>query len=92
MDIRLYSTTYCAYCVAAKQLLKSRQLAFTEVDCTDDPATRQKLVEQTGRKTVPQIFLDNVPIGGFDELNKLSRSGELDQIVAGEKKPTSVLR
>lgn len=90
MDIKLYSTTYCSYCRAAKQLLEQRKLPFTEIDCTDDAATRQRLVEETGRKTVPQLYIDGVPIGGFDDLNKLARSGDLDQIVAGKKKPVAI--
>ncbi len=90
MDIKLYSTTYCSYCRAAKQLLLARKLPFTEIDCTEDPATRQRLVDETGRKTVPQLYIDGVPIGGFDDLNKLARSGELDRIAAGESKPTPV--
>lgn len=92
MDIKLYSTTYCSYCRAAKQLLAQKNLAFTEIDCTDDQATRLRLVEETGRKTVPQLYIDGVPIGGFDDLNKLARSGELDKIAAGEAKPASVAR
>ncbi len=90
MDIKLYSTTNCSYCRAAKQLLTERKLPFREIDCTTDAATRQRLVDETGRRTVPQIYLDNVPIGGFDDLSRLDRSGELAKIVAGEVKPTSV--
>jgi glutaredoxin 3 len=92
MVIELYSTDYCGYCRAAAKLLTERGLPFTEIDCTNDRATRQRLVAETGRKTVPQIYLDGVPIGGFDELRKLDRSGELGKIVAGEKTPTSIAR
>jgi glutaredoxin 3 len=92
MDIRLYSTTYCGYCVAAKNLLLQRELPFSEIDCTNDPATRARLVEDTGRRTVPQIYLDNVPIGGFDELRRLDRSGELARIVAGEIPPKPIAK
>jgi glutaredoxin 3 len=92
MDIKLYSTDYCGYCRAAAALLTERGLPFTEIDCTHDRETRQKLVQETGRKTVPQIYFDGVPIGGFDDLRKLDRSGELGKIVAGEKRPTSIAR
>ena len=68
MDIKLYTTTYCSYCRAAKQLLTERRLPFEEIDCTDDDATRQRLVEETGRRTGPQIYIDGTPIGGFDDL------------------------
>jgi glutaredoxin 3 len=90
MDIVMYSTTYCGYCRAAKRLLDERHLPFTEVDCTHDPSTRARLVEETGRRTVPQIYLDGVPIGGFDELRALDRSGELALIVSGKQRPRSV--
>jgi len=92
MDIKLYTTTYCGYCRAAKQLLTERKLAFEEIDCTEDQATRQRLVEETGQRTVPQIYLDGTPIGGFDDLSKLDRSGELAKIVAGAQKPRSIAR
>ena len=90
MDIKIYTTTYCSYCRAAKQLLTERKLPFSEVDCTNDAATRDRLVNETGRRTVPQIYLDGVPVGGFDDLNALDRKGELAKIVAGEKKPESI--
>jgi glutaredoxin 3 len=92
MEIKLYSTEYCGYCRAAAALLKERGLPFTEIDCSDDPATRQKLVDETGRRTVPQIYLDGVPIGGFDELRGLDRSGELGRIASGAAAPRSVRR
>ena len=64
----VYSTTYCGYCVRAKMLLNRKGIAFTEMDVTDDDAKRAWLVTTTGRRTVPQIFIDDKPIGGFDEL------------------------
>ncbi len=90
MDVKLYSTTYCGYCRSAKQLLAARGLPFTEIDCTNEPDVRARLVEETGRRTVPQIYLDGVPIGGYDELRRLDRSGELARIAAGEARPSSV--
>jgi glutaredoxin 3 len=90
MDIKLYTTTYCSYCRAAKQLLTEKQYAFEEIDCTNDGDTRERLVAETGRRTVPQIYIDGTPIGGFDDLNKLARSGDLAKIAAGEQKPRSI--
>jgi glutaredoxin 3 len=90
--IKVYSTDYCGYCRAATALLEQRGLAYTEIDCTGDSAARAQLVEETGRRTVPQIYLDGVPIGGFDELRRLDRSGELERIVAGQVRPTSIKR
>jgi len=90
MNIKLYSTNTCTYCRSAKQLLSERKLPFEEIDCSDDAETRQRLVDETGRRTVPQIYLDGVPIGGYDDLLKLDRSGELASIAAGTKKPRSI--
>jgi glutaredoxin 3 len=64
---------------------------FEEIDCTDDRATRNWLVEATGRRTVPQIFIGGVPVGGFDELRRLERAGRLDGILAGENAAPSVV-
>ena len=89
-DVRIYTTTYCGYCHAAKSLLKDRGVAFEEVDCTNDPETRKWLIEQTGQRTVPQIFIGGVPIGGFSELAALDRRGELRPILAGAAAPRSV--
>jgi glutaredoxin 3 len=91
MDIKLYSTTYCSYCRAAKALLEQRHLPFTEIDCSEDSATRERLVNETGRRTVPQIYLDGIPVGGFDELQRLDRSGDLSRFVKGEARPTSIM-
>lgn len=90
-DVRIYTTTYCGYCHAAKSLLHKRGVAFQEIDCTDDPATRKWLIEQTGQRTVPQIFIGGVAVGGFAELSALDRAGKLAAILAGEAAPPSVL-
>ena len=80
--IRMYSTTWCGYCVRAKALLERRGLAYEEIVMNDDPAFRQKLLEMTGRWTVPQIFIDDEPIGGYTELWCLDRDGRLDELAA----------
>ena len=80
--IRMYSTTWCGYCVRAKALLERRGLEYEEIVMDDDPAFRQKLLEMTGRWTVPQIFIDDVPIGGYTELWCLARDGRLDDLAA----------
>jgi glutaredoxin 3 len=80
--IRMYSTTWCGYCIRAKALLERRGLEYEEIVMDDDPAFRQKLLEMTGRWTVPQIFIDDVPIGGYTELWSLDRDGELDEPAA----------
>ena len=65
----IYTTRACPYCVAAKKFLQSKKVAFEEIDVTEDDALREKLVEMTGgRETVPQIFVEGKPVGGYDEL------------------------
>lgn len=78
-DVQLYTTQICPYCVRAKHLLEERGIPFREIDVTRDPDKRAWLVETTGRRTVPQIFIGDEPIGGFDELHALDRSGELQR-------------
>ena len=90
-EVRIYTTNYCGYCHAAKALLTSRGVAFQEIDCSNDSATRKWLIEQTGQRTVPQIFIAGVPVGGFSELSGLDRAGKLRSILAGESSPPSVL-
>jgi glutaredoxin 3 len=80
--IRMYSTTWCGYCIRAKALLERRGLEYEEIVMDDDPAFRQKLLEMTGRWTVPQIFIDEVPIGGYSELWCLDRDGRLEELAA----------
>ena len=81
--IVVYSTTYCPYCIRAKMLLKRRGYAFEEIDVTGDSEKRAWLVERTGRRTVPQIFIGDRSVGGFDEITELDRRGELSAIVYG---------
>ena len=90
-EVRIYTTNYCGYCHAAKSLLSSRGVSFEEIDCSNDPATRKWLIDQTGQRTVPQIFIGGVPVGGFTELSGLDRAGKLRSILAGESSPPSVL-
>jgi glutaredoxin 3 len=78
----MYTTTWCGYCVRAKALLDKRGLEYEEVLLDDDPAFRQKLLDLTGRWTVPQIFIDGKPIGGYTELWHLEREGGLDELAA----------
>lgn len=78
----VYSTLVCPYCVRAKALLKSRDIPFEEIDVTGNADERMRLVEVTGRRTVPQIFIGDEPIGGFDDLAALDRSGELRRKLA----------
>jgi glutaredoxin 3 len=78
----IYTTQYCPYCTQAKALLKHKGVAFQEVDVGKDAALRDKMIEKSGRRTVPQIFIDGDPIGGFDELRALDEEGKLDTLSA----------
>ena len=80
--IRLYSTRWCGYCVRAKTLLEGKQLEYEEVLLDDMPDFRRKLHELTGGWTVPQIVIDDEPIGGYTELWRLDRTGQLDAKLA----------
>lgn len=81
-DIKIYSTNSCPYCVRAKQLLERKGIAFTEVNLSvEAPEVRLELMEKTNHRTVPQIFINEDFIGGFDQLYALEREGKLDQFI-----------
>lgn len=82
-DVVLYVTDTCGYCRMAESLLKRREIAFVAVDVTDLPEARGWLIERTGRRTVPQIFVKGQSIGGFVELAAMERSGALARALAG---------
>ncbi len=75
-DVTVYTTRSCPYCSAAKELLRSKGVAFKEIDVTSDDAMRDKLVRMSGgRQTVPVIFAGSKCVGGYDELEALYRGG-----------------
>jgi glutaredoxin 3 len=78
----MFTTRWCGYCVRAKALLDSRGLEYEEINLDDDPAFRQKLFDVTGGWTVPQILIDGKPIGGYTELWRLDKAGELAPLAA----------
>jgi glutaredoxin 3 len=78
-EVTVYTTQVCPYCIAAKRLLGQRGVAYREIDVSNDPGKRAWLVEATGRRTVPQIFIAGEAIGGFDDLAALDKSGELSK-------------
>ena len=77
--IEIYSKDWCPYCSKAKSLFKSRQLEYSEVDVTTDLAREQEMIERSGRRTVPQIFIGGDSIGGYDDLANFNATGELDR-------------
>jgi glutaredoxin 3 len=81
--VRVYGTSYCGYCRSAEAVLKARAIPFEYIDVTDDPTTRSWLVENAdGRRTVPVIFIDGKPVGGYQELARLAARGGLDGLAA----------
>ena len=78
----IYSTSWCPSCVSAKRLLDSKNITYTEINIENENISREKLIEIAGAATVPQIVINDNPIGGFDNLLKLEQTGELDQILS----------
>jgi glutaredoxin 3 len=79
--VKVYTTQICPYCIRAKALLKKRGVPFEEIDVSNDAEKRAWLVSVSGQRTVPQVFIDDVPVGGSDELHALDRSGELERLL-----------
>lgn len=80
-QVEVYVTNYCPYCTRAKGLLKRKGVEFKEIDVTDDHDKREWLIKTTGRRTVPQIFIDGVSVGGSDDIYALDREGKLDALL-----------
>lgn len=81
--ITIYTTALCGYCARAKRLLAAKGLDFEEIDVMLDPERRVEMMQRAGgRRTVPQIFIGDVHIGGSDDLHALDREGRLDELVA----------
>ena len=83
-NVEIYTTPYCPYCWRAKRLLERKGVAFTEIDLWREPERRAEMLARAqGRHTVPQIFIDDLGIGGNDELHALEARGELDRLLRG---------
>ena len=79
-EIVIYTTKICPYCIMAKRLLTQKGLAYTEIN-VENPAAREELIKKTNRRTVPQIYIGDVHVGGFDELYALEQQKKLDVLV-----------
>jgi len=82
--ITIYSTAVCPYCVAAKNFLKSKGQQWTEVRIDLDPVEREKMMTRTRRTSVPQIFVGDVHVGGYDDMMAMHREGRLEPLLAGK--------
>jgi len=81
-EITIYTTRLCGFCHAAKHLLASKQLAFKEIPVDGDAQMRAELVQRSGQRTVPQIWIGEQHIGGYTDLAALDNSGQLDKLLA----------
>jgi glutaredoxin 3 len=82
-NIKMYTSSYCPYCANAEKLLSEKGFEIIEkIPVDEDLRALEKMIKITGKRTVPQIFIGKVYIGGFEELRKFNLSGELDKILA----------
>ena len=80
-DVKIYSSKFCGYCVAAERLLTSKGVSSQLIKVDEDPEMFRVMTETTGRRTVPQIFIGEHHVGGFDDLSAINQSGELDSLL-----------
>lgn len=80
-EIVIYTTKICPYCVMAKRLLTQKGLTYTEIS-VEDPALRADMMQKTKRRTVPQIYIGDYHVGGFEELYALEQQSKLDELVS----------
>jgi glutaredoxin 3 len=82
--VLLYSKSWCPYCERAKALLRHKGISFEEVDIETHPERREEMIQRSGRRTVPQIFIGTRHIGGSDDLFGLEAAGRLDRLLQGD--------
>jgi len=80
-EITVYCTAYCPYCVRAKNLLDSKGVSYTSIDVDQEPEKRFEMQKRSRRTSVPQIFIDDQHIGGFDDMAALDQQGGLDPLL-----------
>lgn len=80
----MYATSWCPYCARARRLLKSKGVEFEEIDIDERPEARAEMIERSGRRTVPQIFIGSRHIGGSEDLYALDASGGLDPLLEAD--------
>jgi len=83
-NVVMYSTSYCGYCTRARSLLERKGVAIHEIKVDEDMREREIMMNRSGRRTVPQIFIDDRHIGGYDDLAALDRAGGLDPLLASK--------
>lgn len=80
-QVEIYGTSFCRHCLAARELLDAKQIDYTEYLIDLMPLERREMLRRCGRKKVPQILINSVPIGGDEDLMLLDASGELDRLL-----------
>ena len=80
-NVIVYTSNNCPYCMAAKKLLNELNAKFKEIRIDNDDALREEMIKLTGKRTVPQIIIDEKPVGGFDDLSALHKSGTLQPML-----------
>jgi glutaredoxin 3 len=80
-NVVIYTKDHCPYCRLAKELLSARKIAFTEIAIDNDEKKCEEMQRLSNRRTVPQIFINDQPIGGYDDLAALAKSGKLDGLL-----------
>ncbi len=79
--VTMYSTRFCPYCIRARFLLDSKQVSYTDIGVDAKPELRREMMEKSGRRTVPQIWIGERHVGGYDDLALLERQGRLDELL-----------
>jgi glutaredoxin 3 len=80
-QVTIYTTRFCPFCVQAKHLLDQKEVSYTEIAVDGNPSLRAEMTQKSGGHTVPQIFIDDKPIGGCDDLYALHSQGKLDDLL-----------
>lgn len=80
-DVKIYSGRLCSYCNAAKRLLDKKGVEYTEINIDTDPSLRDEMEKLSNRQSVPQIFIGDFHVGGFDDMVELQREGKLDDLL-----------
>jgi GrxC family glutaredoxin len=86
VKVVMYKKNYCPYCTWARNLLIKKNIPFEEIDITYDYELQNYVIEKSGKMTVPQIFINDIPIGGYDDISELDKTGELDKLLGLQNK------
>lgn len=91
-EIIIYTARLCPYCTMAKKLFDKKGATYSEINVDSKPELRQEMMQQTNRRTVPQIFIDDFHVGGFSDLHALDVKKELDPLLGGSPRIENLLR